>query len=166
MASQIPPNVDSSGKKMDLMQKVDEAQDVNHEPVSGGALKKNEEEKGIGRKVEKPTFVSCDKLWYLHLSLAPFLPLLSSSLPNPSSHQTFFLNSPHSPLSCYRDRVQTSALARSGEIDMDDLCAQLKSKARCSGNGAVIDQADVDKILGPPPDSEDYGFLSMPKGRK
>ena len=53
--------------------------------------------------------------------------------------------------------MQTSALARSGEVDMDDLCTQLKSKARCSGNGAVIDQADVDKILGPPPkEQEDF----------
>ena len=32
---------------------------------------------------------------------------------------------------------------------MDDLCSQLKSKAKCSGKGAVIDQAEVDRILGP-----------------
>jgi len=32
---------------------------------------------------------------------------------------------------------------------MDDLCLQLKSKAKCSGTGAVIDQKDVDAILGP-----------------
>lgn len=32
---------------------------------------------------------------------------------------------------------------------MDDLCAQLKSKAKCSGKGAMIDQKDVDRILGP-----------------
>ena len=32
---------------------------------------------------------------------------------------------------------------------MDELCSQLKQKAKCSGKGAVIDQADVDKILGP-----------------
>ena len=32
---------------------------------------------------------------------------------------------------------------------MDDLCKELKSKAKCSGKGAVIDEKDVDKILGP-----------------
>lgn len=32
---------------------------------------------------------------------------------------------------------------------MDDLCSQLKSKAKCSGTGAVISQNDVDAILGP-----------------
>ena len=32
---------------------------------------------------------------------------------------------------------------------MDDLCSQLKSKAKCSNGGAMIDQKDVDRILGP-----------------
>lgn len=43
---------------------------------------------------------------------------------------------------------------------MDDLCTQLKSKAKCSGSGAVIDQKDVDAILGPAPD-EQKDFLKM-----
>ena len=34
---------------------------------------------------------------------------------------------------------------------MDELCTQLKMKAKCGGTGAVIDQADVDRILGPLP---------------
>ena len=32
---------------------------------------------------------------------------------------------------------------------MDDLCTQLKAKAKCSGSGAVISANDVDAILGP-----------------
>lgn len=32
---------------------------------------------------------------------------------------------------------------------MENLCEQLKSKAKCSGKGAVIDEKEVDKILGP-----------------
>ncbi len=43
---------------------------------------------------------------------------------------------------------------------MDDLCAQLKSKAKCSGKGAVIAQSDVDEILGPTP-AEQADFLQM-----
>ncbi|MCJ1282355.1 DNA-binding transcription factor yap1 [Xylographa opegraphella] len=58
------------------------------------------------------------------------------------------------------DRVQRSEKIRSGEVDMDDLCTQLKSKAKCSGSGAVIDQKDVDAILGPAPE-EQRDFLKM-----
>lgn len=35
---------------------------------------------------------------------------------------------------------------------MDNLCSQLKAKAKCSGTGAVVEQKDVDAILGPPPE--------------
>ncbi|KAL8981210.1 MAG: hypothetical protein Q9177_005643 [Variospora cf. flavescens] len=58
------------------------------------------------------------------------------------------------------DRVHQSEKAQSGEVDMDILCAQLKAKAKCSGNGAVIEQKDVDAILGPPPDHQ-KDFLKM-----
>ncbi|KAL8893278.1 MAG: hypothetical protein Q9192_005424 [Flavoplaca navasiana] len=47
------------------------------------------------------------------------------------------------------DRVQQSEKAQSGELDMDNLCSQLKAKAKCSGSGAVIKQKDVDAILDP-----------------
>ncbi|KAK4696973.1 AP-1-like transcription factor, partial [Lecanoromycetidae sp. Uapishka_2] len=46
-------------------------------------------------------------------------------------------------------RIQASGKVQSGEIDMDNLCSELKKKARCSGSGAVIDEKDVDRILGP-----------------
>lgn len=52
------------------------------------------------------------------------------------------------------DRMQRSEKIQNGEADMDDLCSQLKAKAKCSGSGAVIDQKDVDAILGPPPQSQ------------
>jgi len=58
------------------------------------------------------------------------------------------------------DRVQRSEKVQSGEADMDDLCTQLKSKAKCSWSGAVIDQKDVDSILGPAPE-EHKDFLKM-----
>ena len=45
-------------------------------------------------------------------------------------------------------------------MDMDDLCSQLKAKAKCSGKGAVVEQADVDAILGPAP-AEQKDFLGM-----
>lgn len=44
---------------------------------------------------------------------------------------------------------------------MDDLCSQLKAKAKCSGKGAVVEQADVDKILGPLPRQGQKEFLKQ-----
>ncbi|KAL9604672.1 MAG: hypothetical protein Q9219_000392 [cf. Caloplaca sp. 3 TL-2023] len=46
------------------------------------------------------------------------------------------------------DRVQESEKAQSGELDIDHLCTQLKSKAKCSGSSAVYSQKDVDNLLG------------------
>lgn len=59
-----------------------------------------------------------------------------------------------------RDRVQSSEKVQSGAADMDDLCSQLKAKAKCSGSGAVIQQKDVDHILGPAP-TDQQDFLKM-----
>lgn len=56
-----------------------------------------------------------------------------------------------------RDRVQSSEKVQSGAADMDELCSQLKAKAKCSGSGAVIKQKDVDNILGPaPPEQQEF----------
>lgn len=61
-----------------------------------------------------------------------------------------------------RDRVQRSRKVQMGEADMDDLCTQLKAKAKCSGSGAVISQSDVDAILGPPArDNAEPDYLKM-----
>jgi Transcription factor PAP1/PHD-finger len=46
-----------------------------------------------------------------------------------------------------RDRLQSMEKFRNGEIDVDDLCTALRSKARCSEGGAVVDEDDVDRIL-------------------
>ncbi len=47
-----------------------------------------------------------------------------------------------------RDRLQSMEKFRNGEIDIDNLCSELRSKAKCSEGGAVVDRKDVDKILG------------------
>lgn len=46
-----------------------------------------------------------------------------------------------------RDRLQRLEKFRNGEIDVDNLCTQLRTKARCSEGGVVIDQKDVDDIV-------------------
>ena len=60
------------------------------------------------------------------------------------------------------DRVRNSERVTSGAVEMDDLCSQLKAKAKCSGHGAVIDKDDVDAILGPAKKSDQQkDFFSM-----
>ncbi|KAL8628227.1 hypothetical protein Q9189_006080 [Teloschistes chrysophthalmus] len=80
-------------------------------------------------------FLRCDKLWLV--SALAFV---------------------HGSINLLRDRLQHSEKAQSGDIE--GLCAQLKAKAKCSGTGPVIEQKDVDAILGPPPD-EQRDFLKM-----
>lgn len=47
-----------------------------------------------------------------------------------------------------RDRLQSMEKFRNGEIDIDNLCSDLKAKARCSEGGSAVHQKDVDNILG------------------
>ena len=91
---------------------------------------------------EAGQFIACDKLRFVQ--------------PHPIQHT--FLTFPRR-----RDRVQASKKAQSGQVDMDDLCTQLKSKAKCSGKGTVIAEKDVDAILGPasPAPAESNDFLKM-----
>ena len=48
----------------------------------------------------------------------------------------------------YRDRLQSMEKFRSGEIDVDSLCTELRTKARCSEGGVVVNQRDVEDIMG------------------
>lgn len=53
-------------------------------------------------------------------------------------------------LSCAKiwDRLQSLEKFRNGEIDVDSLCSELRTKARCSEGGVVVNQKDVDDIMG------------------
>ncbi|KAL2853462.1 transcription factor PAP1-domain-containing protein [Aspergillus pseudoustus] len=53
-------------------------------------------------------------------------------------------------LSCTKiwDRLQSMEKFRNGEIDVDNLCSELRTKARCSEGGVVVNQRDVDDIIG------------------
>ncbi|OAL36636.1 hypothetical protein AYO20_03968 [Fonsecaea nubica] len=54
------------------------------------------------------------------------------------------------PMTCNKiwDRLQSMEKFRNGEIDIDNLCSELRSKAKCSEGGAVVYKKDVDEILG------------------
>ncbi|KAF7595096.1 DNA-binding transcription factor yap1 [Aspergillus hancockii] len=53
-------------------------------------------------------------------------------------------------LSCTKiwDRLQSMEKFRNGEIDVDNLCSELRTKARCSEGGVVVNQRDVEDIMG------------------
>ena len=46
-----------------------------------------------------------------------------------------------------RDRLQSMEKFRNGEIDVDSLCSELRTKAQCSEGGVVVNQKDVDCII-------------------
>jgi AP-1-like factor len=78
---------------------------------------------------DQSQMLSCTKIWYV-----------SSSHPNYNYESTDFV----SP----RDRLQSMERFRNGEIDVDNLCSELRTKARCSEGGVVVNQNDVDDIMG------------------
>ncbi|KAL1955712.1 hypothetical protein VTO42DRAFT_8184 [Malbranchea cinnamomea] len=45
------------------------------------------------------------------------------------------------------DRLQSLDKFRNGEIDVDSLCSELRTKARCSESGVVVDKKDLDDIV-------------------
>ncbi len=70
--------------------------------------------------------MSCNKIWLVESNTSPLKP---------------------ADIWC-RDRLQSMEKFRNGEIDIDNLCSELRAKAKCSEGGAVVDKKDVDKILG------------------
>lgn len=51
-------------------------------------------------------------------------------------------------LTVRRDRLQSMEKFRNGEIDVDSLCTELRTKARCSEGGVVVNEKDVEDIMG------------------
>lgn len=62
-----------------------------------------------------------------------------------------------------RHRMATCGKVQSGEVDIDDLCSQLKAKAHCTGFEKRINEAELDSILGPTQqDSSNVSAISNP----
>jgi len=45
------------------------------------------------------------------------------------------------------EKLQACPSVQSGDIDMDSLCSQLQQKAKCSGDGPVIDEKDFKSVI-------------------
>lgn len=48
---------------------------------------------------------------------------------------------------CLRDQLQKNPLYQNGELDVDSLCAELRTKVKCSETGLVLNQSEVDDVL-------------------
>jgi AP-1-like factor len=81
---------------------------------------------------DQSQMLSCTKIWYVyaHMAIHQFIFWITD---------LFFFS---------RDRLQSMERFRNGEIDVDNLCSELRTKARCSEGGVVVNQNDVDDIMG------------------
>lgn len=77
---------------------------------------------------DKSQMLTCTKIWYVFC--------VSYGTPT------------HANADFNRDRLQSMDKFRNGEIDVDNLCSELRTKARCSEGGVVVNQKDVDDIMG------------------
>lgn len=80
---------------------------------------------------DKAQMLSCTKIWYVV-----------------SPYQQLVRRIAHHTDSGHRDRLQSMERFRNGEIDVDNLCSELRNKARCSEGGVVVNQDDVEDIMG------------------
>lgn len=90
--------------------------------------KLNEDEVVPGE--DKSKMLSCNKIWYAPYSWTNLAIIVNTNIIP------------------YRDRLQSMEKFRNGEIDVDNLCSELRTKARCSEGGVVVNQNDVDAIMG------------------
>lgn len=114
----------------DLGSPFNDPQTTKKDPV----IKPDEEEVVPG---DKSQMMSCTKIWFVSPQL--FYPSVFNTS---SSYLTTTTNI------TFRDRLQSLEKFRNGEIDVDNLCTELRTKARCSEGGVVVDQKDVDDIMG------------------
>lgn len=96
-------------------------------PIADIAKMDDDEEVVPGE--DQSQMLSCNKIWYVFFALLIYI----ETKPNIFSH---------------RDRLQSMDKFRNGEIDVDNLCSELRTKARCSEGGVVVNQSDVDDIMG------------------
>ena len=54
----------------------------------------------------------------------------------------------------FRDKLANRPEFKDGTIDIDNLCSELRAKARCSESGVVVDHKDVEAALQRLPESQ------------
>lgn len=90
--------------------------------------KKLDEDEEVVPGEDASEMLTCTKIWYVVLYFYSTI--------------TPVTDIPH------RDRLQSNEKFRNGEIDVDSLCSELRTKARCSEEGVVIKEKDVEEVMG------------------
>lgn len=80
----------------------------------------------LSKPAEPSKLMTCNKIWYVSREKEVKGDRLTKS----------------------RDRLQSMEKFRNGEIDIDNLCSELRAKAKCSEGGAVVEEKHVNKLLG------------------
>ncbi|KAF9942884.1 DNA-binding transcription factor yap1, partial [Modicella reniformis] len=65
----------------------------------------------------------------------------------PTKHTLPPLGENERALPCPQAWEQISKHPKFDDADIDQLCAEMKSKAKCSGHGPVIPVSDIDKLM-------------------
>ena len=86
-------------------------------------MQDGEEEVVPGEDIDQ--MLNCHKIW----SVTPYIQRCSISL------------------TMCRDKLSSRNDFKDGTIDIDNLCSELRAKARCSESGVVVDHKDVEEAL-------------------
>jgi AP-1-like factor len=86
-------------------------------------IQDGEEEVVPGEDVN--SMLNCHKIWWVYPHSAPQTRMLTPS----------------------RDKLSSRNDFKDGSIDIDNLCSELRAKARCSESGVVVDHKDVEEAL-------------------
>jgi AP-1-like factor len=86
-------------------------------------MQDGEEEVVPGEDIDQ--MLNCHKIW----SVTPYI------------HRCSIL------LTMCRDKLSSRNDFKDGTIDIDNLCSELRAKARCSESGVVVDHKDVEEAL-------------------
>jgi AP-1-like factor len=74
-------------------------------------------------------FISCNKIWYSSPQIAVFLSKYSNMIVS------------------HRSQLQNNPDFQDGKFDLDQLCSELRTKAKCSESGMMVPREHVDKAL-------------------
>jgi len=101
------------------------------------ALNNDDSEDEVVPADDPKQMLSCNKIWYGHF----YQSLHGMAFALYSGQVSLTVN-------YYRDRISSHPRFVSGELDMDGLCSELRSKAKCSEVGVVVAENDVQEVLG------------------
>jgi AP-1-like factor len=100
------------------------------------AMNNDEDDDEVVPADDPKQMLSCNKIWYV------------VETPSASAGGSTHIVQRSLIVNRFRDRISSHPRFVSGELDMDGLCSELRSKAKCSEVGVVVAENDVQEVLG------------------